>query len=84
MSYTKYHNGSLKTALVVEQPSPLLDTYLQEQGMEVHRLGYVPNEEQLIAEINRVQAHAVFKRSRVKITRNILASCPSLLVIQLC
>jgi D-3-phosphoglycerate dehydrogenase len=62
----------------------LLDDILQESGIELVRLSYVPTEEQLISEINKVGAQALFKRSRVHVTRRILEECPSLFVIQLC
>ena len=80
----KYHFGPLKRAIIVEQPSVILDDLLTKEGMDVHRLSYVPNEEQLIAEINAKKSQILFKRSRVKVTRRILEECPSLFMIQLC
>ena len=80
----KYLMGPIKKVLVVENPAVLLDEILVDAGIEVVRLSYVPNEEQLIAEINKVGAQALFKRSRVPVTRHVLEKCPSLFVIQLC
>ena len=80
----KYHFGPLKRAIIVEQPSIILDDLLRKDGFEVHRLSYVPNEDQLISEINAIQAHILFKRSRVKVSRRVLEECPSLFMIQLC
>ena len=83
-SFNKYFEGRLNKALVVEQPAIQLDTYLSDNGVDVHRLDYVPNEDQLIEEINKVGAQILFKRSRVGVSRRVIASCPTLYLIQLC
>ena len=80
----KYHFGPLRRALIVEQPSLILDDLLREDGMDVLRLSYVPNEDQLIKEINTMRAQILFKRSRVKVSRRVIEECPSLFMIQLC
>lgn len=76
--------GPLKRVLIVENPSSVIDDHLKAAGIEVLRLDYVPNEDELINEINVFEAQAVFKRSRVGISRKVIESCPLLMVIQLC
>ena len=56
---TRYHLGPFKRGLVVESPSEKLDSYLEAQGMEMIRLSYVPNEEQLIEELQKHQAQVL-------------------------
>ena len=81
---TRYHLGPFKKGLVVESPSEKLDSYLEAQGMEMIRLSYVPNEEQLIEELQKHQAQVLFKRSKVPVTRRVIESCTDLMAIQLC
>ena len=81
---TRLFTGTVKKALIVENPSPVIDSHLQDAGIEVLRLETVPNEAGLIEAINQFGAQAVFKRSRVEITRRVIESCPTLLVVQLC
>lgn len=81
---TRNLNGHLKRVLVVENPSTVLDQKLHSAGVEVRRLDYTPTEEQLIQELNDFGAHALFKRSRVEVSRRVIESCPDLFVIQLC
>ena len=38
----------MKKALIVENPSPVIDAHLRNAGLEVRRLETVPNEEGLI------------------------------------
>ncbi len=72
------------SALIVESPHASLDDHLRLMGIEAHRLAKVPDEAALIDEINRTGAQILFKRSRVPVTRNLVESCPSLHVVQLC
>ena len=74
----------LSRALVVESPHPTLDDHLAKVGIKATRLDSVPNEATLIDELNRTRAQVLFKRSRVPVTRNLIESCPDLLVVQLC
>ena len=80
----KYWNGAIHRALIMENPSKIIDETLKNEGMDVYRLSYIPNEDQLIEEINKVGAQVVFKRSQVEITRRVLEACPSIFVVQLC
>ena len=77
-------NGMIERALVVENPDPSLDRLLEAKGIQVTRLLKTPDEETLIETIKQNQIQVVFKRSKVKITRKLIESCPSLLAVQLC
>ena len=74
----------LSRALVVEGPHESLDHYLTEADIEITRLSAVPDEDALIAELQRTGAQVLFKRSRVPVTRRIVEACPDLYVVQLC
>lgn len=76
--------GPLSRAIVVENPSDVLDGLLEQHGFQVERLPKVPTEDELIADINRTGAQVVFKRSRMPITRRLVEACPSLVSVQLC
>lgn len=71
-------------ALVVENPHPVLDELLREDGVEVVRFPGSPGEDELIRLMNESRAQALFKRSRVEVTRRVVESCPELLAVQLC
>ncbi len=78
-------NGEQPVALVVENPHPDLDGLLEARGFQVHRKsGDAPDEAELIDLLQKTGAHAIFKRSRVPVTRAVLEACPDLLVVQLC
>jgi D-3-phosphoglycerate dehydrogenase / 2-oxoglutarate reductase len=77
--------GPISRALVVENPHLSLDDHLRESGVEVRRLeGAAPDEAELIALLRETRAQALFKRSRVPVTRAVLEACPDLLQVQLC
>lgn len=81
---TRVHSGPLKKALVVEAPDPVLDELLTAQGIEVDRRAQVPDEA-LLAQWLREGGHdCLFKRSRVPVTREVLAAAPELVAVQLC
>ena len=46
--------------------------------------GDAPDEDELIELLQQTRAQAIFKRSRVPVTRKVVESCPDLLVVQLC
>ncbi len=71
-------------AVIVESPHKSLDGLLKEGGIEPFRLDAVPDEDTLIDVINQRQAQMLFKRSRVPVTRRLIESCPSLMLVQLC
>jgi D-3-phosphoglycerate dehydrogenase len=72
------------SALVIESPHPSLDQWLADAGIEVTRLNAVPDEDALIEALNASKAQVLFKRSRVPVTRRVVASCPNLYAVQLC
>ncbi|MEN0063513.1 MAG: NAD(P)-dependent oxidoreductase [Myxococcota bacterium] len=71
-------------ALIVENPHVSLDGWLGEAGISTNRLDVVSDEDSLIQAIRDSGAQVLFKRSRVPVTRNVVASCPELLAVQLC
>jgi D-3-phosphoglycerate dehydrogenase len=78
-------NGTPPRALVVENPHAELDGLLEAQGFVVHRKeGDAPDEDELIELLQATGAAALFKRSRVPVTRRVVEACPELLVVQLC
>ena len=77
-------NGPIKKALVVENPALELDELLQKQGMDVLRLSAIPSQDELISIIQTHQIQVIFKRSKVRVSRELIEACPSLLVVQLC
>lgn len=85
MSTPRLLSGPITRALVVENPHPSLDALLKAQGVEVVRVpGAAPDEEGLIAALLAHRSQALFKRSRVPVTRRVLDACPDLHVVQLC
>ena len=76
--------GHITKALVVENPSTILDGLLEAEGVQVLRLAHIPSEDDMISIIQEHQIQVVFKRSKVRITRKMIERCPSLLVVQLC
>lgn len=75
---------SFSRALVLESPHDTLDEHLANAGIQTTRVAHVPDEATLIQAIKESQAQIIFKRSRVPITRNVIASCPHVHAIQLC
>lgn len=71
-------------ALIVEGPHPSLDGILRKGGIQSTRLDAVPDAAHLIQAINETGAQVLFKRSRVPVTREVVAGCPGLFAVQLC
>lgn len=81
----RVHLGPIQRALVVEDPNQELDPLLEELGVTVHRVvGTAPDEDELIALLQANRSQALFKRSRVPVSRRVVESCPDLFVVQLC
>lgn len=80
----RIHLGPLQRALVVENPDPTLDAWLAEDAVEVVRVTHGVGEAELIDLLRKHRSQALFKRSRVEVTRRVVESCPDLLVVQLC
>jgi D-3-phosphoglycerate dehydrogenase len=81
---TRFHPGRFQKALVVEAPDPLLDELLSAEGIEVDRRAAVPDEAQLAGWLAEGGHDLLFKRSRVPVTREVLAAAPRLQAVQLC
>ncbi len=77
-------NGALSRALVVESPHPSLDGLLERQGFSVERVDASPSPQELIGILNQGRHQILFKRSRVRVTREVIEACPDLTSIQLC
>lgn len=74
----------LNRGLVVESPHPTLDVHLARYGIAVERVDRVPSQDALIDALRSTDAQVLFKRSRVPVTDEVLAACPSLHAVQLC
>lgn len=77
-------HGALRRALIVESPHRALDQDLVAAGFEVTRVDRSPDEDELVALLQRHRAQVLFKRSRVEVTRRVLEQAPELVAIQLC
>lgn len=73
-------------ALVLEEPDPSLDGFLESLGIEVQRLGPELTERRdRVLEILRTGKHdLIFKRSRFEIDEEVLKASPNLAAIMLC
>ena len=71
-------------ALVIESPHQSLDEHLSRVAIAVKREPRVPDTAFLIAKLQESRAQVLFKRSRVPVTREVVASCPDLHLVQLC
>lgn len=74
----------LSRALIVESPDKGLEAWLAEAGIQSTRLDDVQSEGALIDALQSTRAQILFKRSRVEVTRNVVAACPDLHAVQLC
>lgn len=81
---SRIHLGPIQRALVVENPDISLDSFLAEDAVEVTRVAHGVGESELVDLMRQHRTQALFKRSRVGVTRRVIESCPDLLVIQLC
>jgi len=76
--------GPIRRALIVEDPHESIDSMLREAGVEVERLGYCPDEEQLAEILSTGRHQVLFKRSRVPVTKAVIEKAKDLVAIQLC
>ncbi len=76
--------GPLKRALIVENPHESIDKMLVEAGIEVERLDFSPNAEQLGEILSAGRHQILFKRSRVPVTKEVIEKAKDLMAIQLC
>jgi D-3-phosphoglycerate dehydrogenase len=77
-------HGRLKKALVIENPSEVLDEELKSQGFEVQRLKEAPSEDELVRVLEAGQHHLIFKRSVVEINERVVRASKNLAAVMLC
>ena len=80
----RLHHGPLTRALIVEHPDTALDELLTTDGWSIDRRAQVPDEAELAAWLAEGRHQVLFKRSRVPVTRAVLAAAPDLVAVQLC
>lgn len=83
-AHTRLWNGRFKRALVIENPSEILDEELTRQGFEVQRLKEAPSEDELVRILEQGQHHLIFKRSVVEITERVVRASNDLAAVMLC
>ena len=66
--------GPLTRALVVEEPSPVLDDLLRAGGMDVVRYEGSPDEDRLTALLAEHRSQVLFKRSQVPVSEAVIAA----------
>lgn len=81
---TRLWDGRMKRALVIENPSELLDAELTRQGIEVQRLKEAPTEDELVRILGEGQHHLIFKRSVVEINERVVQASRNLAAVMLC
>lgn len=77
-------DGRFKKALVLENPSEVLDEELRAQGIEVQRIKDAPTEDELVRLLTEGQHHLLFKRSVVEVNERVLAASKNLAAVMLC
>lgn len=77
-------NGRFTKALVLENPSEVLDAELRQQGFEVERIKDAPTEDELVRILEAGQHHLLFKRSVVEINDRVLGASKNLAAVMLC
>jgi D-3-phosphoglycerate dehydrogenase len=82
--HTRLWSGRFKRALVIENPSELLDSELQRQGIEVQRLKEAPTEDELVRILEEGQHHLIFKRSVVEVNDRVVRASKNLAAVMLC
>lgn len=76
--------GPFRRALILENPDPVLDDMLREQGIEPVRIAETPGPEELIELIRKHRPHLLFKRSRVVVNEAVLDAAKDLFAVMLC
>jgi len=84
-SYTpRLWTGPFTRALILENPSTILDENLRRIGIEAQRVDHAPDEDELVRLLEQGQHQLIFKRSRVLITERVIQASPSLAGVMLC
>ena len=76
-------SGRFKKALVLENPSEVLDAELRAQGIDVQRIKDAPSEDELVRLLSEGQHHLLFKRSVVEVNERVLAASQNLAAVML-
>ncbi len=76
--------GPFRRALILENPDPVLDGGLREQGIEPVRVVETPTHDQLLALLREHRPHLLFKRSRVVVDAEVLDAAEDLFAVMLC
>lgn len=76
--------GRFTKALVLENPSEVLDDELRRQGIEVQRVKDAPNEDELVRLLEQGQHHLLFKRSVVEVNERVVRASKNLAGVMLC
>ncbi len=84
MQNVRSWSGRFRKALVIENPSELLDEELARQGFQVERLKEAPSEDELARILSEGGHHMLFKRSAVEVTEKVIAAAPNLAAVMLC
>ncbi|MCC6619657.1 MAG: 3-phosphoglycerate dehydrogenase [Deltaproteobacteria bacterium] len=76
--------GRFTRALVLENPSEVLDQELARQGIEVQRIKDAPSEDELVRLLAEGQHHLLFKRSVVEVNERVVRASKNLAAVMLC
>lgn len=77
-------NGPFTRALIIENPSTVLDEQLLKMGIEPHRIPDAPDEDELVRLLQAGRHQLIFKRSKVLITERVVQASPDLAAVMLC
>ena len=82
----RFLNPRFRKALILENPDPLLDTYLLEQGIEPERLPLSMTEDvgAVIERLKQGQHDLLYKRSRFEVDDQVLGASQKLAAVMLC
>ena len=86
MEAVRIFNHPFRRALILENPSPVLDDLLRAQGIEPDRLGESStlDRDGVLERLRDKQHDLIFKRSRFEIDDEVLEASPNLAAIMLC
>jgi D-3-phosphoglycerate dehydrogenase len=80
----RHCHGPFRRALVLEQPDPSLDGYLESMGIEVTRVDDAPSEDEIVALLEAGNHDLIYKRSKVEITERVVRASDRLAAVMLC
>ena len=82
----RFLNNHFKKALILEDPDPMLDDYLREQGIEPERLptSMTQDVDAVLDRLREGQHDLIYKRSRFEVDAAVLEASSNLAAIMLC